>query len=494
MNERTTHAILAVIVLVFVLLGVLYAVETPAWQVPDEPAHYNYVRHVAEQGRLPVLRVGDYPAEYLEEIKARRFPAAMSVDPIRYEAHQPPLYYVVAALAYRALTPLGVPMPLGLRLLSVAIGAGALVVGYHGVRHAVPAEPLVALGAVAFAATLPMHVAMCAAVNNDVLVEFVLAAIALAVIRPMAAPWSLRRTVGLGVLVGLALLTKLQAAIGIGLVFVALYRDATGGRWRAVGAVLPHLGRLLLLLGVALLVASPWLVRNALVYGPGDPLALARHDQVVRGQLTTAEYLAQHGARALLSAFARTTFRSFWGQFGWMGVPMDERVYVALGVLSALVGVGLPMRLLRRRAPGDPSDGPVPGSAALLATWVGLSVLGYLWWNLTYVQHQGRYLFPAIIPLGVAFTLGWMGLTRARARTTLSVVGGTMAIAGAWGAAARDLPGLVLALLAAAGVGLSAARWVEARVPGASLAACYGAVGLLAVVALYRFVVPALGA
>jgi hypothetical protein len=26
---------------------------------------------------------------------------------------------------------------------------------------------------------------------------------------------------------------------------------------------------------------------------------------------------------------------------------------------------------------------------------------------MTFVQHQGRYLFPALIPIGLAFAIGW---------------------------------------------------------------------------------------
>ena len=72
----------------------------PAWQAPDEPAHYNYIRYLAETGRFPVLQMGDYPHDYLEEIKSRRFPPDLSIDPIRYEYHQPPLYYSLAAPVY----------------------------------------------------------------------------------------------------------------------------------------------------------------------------------------------------------------------------------------------------------------------------------------------------------------------------------------------------------------------------------------------------------
>ena len=36
-----------------------------------------------------------------------------------------------------------------------------------------------------------------------------------------------------------------------------------------------------------------------------------------------------------------------------------------------------------------------------------LTLGGYLYYNLTFVQHQGRYLFPALIPIGLAFAIGW---------------------------------------------------------------------------------------
>src|SRR5205085_11049290 len=79
----------------------LYALNTPAWQVPDEPAHFNYIRVLAEQAALPVLQAGDYNQAYLDDIKARKFPASMPIDSIRYESHQPPLYYAVEAPFYK---------------------------------------------------------------------------------------------------------------------------------------------------------------------------------------------------------------------------------------------------------------------------------------------------------------------------------------------------------------------------------------------------------
>ena len=45
--------------------------------------------------------------------------------------------------------------------------------------------------------------------------------------------------------------------------------------------------------------------------------------------------------------------------------------------------------------------------AIILVVWFILTVGGYLYYNVTFVQHQGRYLFPALIPIGLAFAIGW---------------------------------------------------------------------------------------
>ena len=61
------HILLIPIVLVYLIIGVLYAIYTPAWQAPDEPAHYNYIRQLAS-GRLPIIEADDYDQDYLMEV------------------------------------------------------------------------------------------------------------------------------------------------------------------------------------------------------------------------------------------------------------------------------------------------------------------------------------------------------------------------------------------------------------------------------------------
>ena len=62
------RAPLLLLLLAYFALATLYALFTPDWQAPDEPAHYNYVRYLAEEHRFPLLKPGDFPAAYLEEM------------------------------------------------------------------------------------------------------------------------------------------------------------------------------------------------------------------------------------------------------------------------------------------------------------------------------------------------------------------------------------------------------------------------------------------
>ncbi len=170
---RSRRIVLLVIVALYLVLGVLYAVRTPAWQAPDEPAHYNYVRFVATTGGFPVLQMGDYPHGYMEEIKSRKFPPDLSIDPIRYEFHQPPLYYALLAPIYAVVR--GALLPL--RLASVLLGLGVVLLAYAIARRIYPERAALALGTAAFVAFLPQHLATVSQVGNDVLAELLFAAV-----------------------------------------------------------------------------------------------------------------------------------------------------------------------------------------------------------------------------------------------------------------------------------------------------------------------------
>ncbi|MBI5054204.1 MAG: hypothetical protein HZB52_13210, partial [Chloroflexi bacterium] len=75
--------ILAFIIALYFLIGIQYAALTPAWQVPDEPAHYNFIKHIAQNGSLPELKKGDYDQNYLARLTGEKFPSDLSIDSVR---------------------------------------------------------------------------------------------------------------------------------------------------------------------------------------------------------------------------------------------------------------------------------------------------------------------------------------------------------------------------------------------------------------------------
>lgn len=426
-----TRIILLVILFFQLVLGVMYAVRTPRWQAPDEPAHFNYVRTLAETGAFPVLQQGDYDQQYLEKIKAAKFPPELAIDSIRYESHQPPLYYALAAPFYLAARAAGLDPVVVLRLLNVALALALSVMAYWIFRAVFPAQPLLRLAAVGLMATLPMHIAMSAAVNNDALAELVLAVILLLAARRLYGKLHWRRYVLLGGLAyALALLTKTTIYSSGALLIVgelgaqqiaAARQGASVRRWATLALrpqALLKAGRTIVpLFGLALLISLPWFVRNAMTYGVTDLFGWTRHDAVVAGQPTTAAWIARYGVRTVLFDFFAISFKSFWAQFGWMGVLVNDRIYVLLGVLTltAALGVALWLARLLRSPRAFPSE--ARWMWLLLGILVLLAAGAHVYYNLKYVQPQGRYLFPGLIGIaafGAAGLNEWLNARYAR--------------------------------------------------------------------------------
>ncbi len=406
------NILLAMIVLIEAASGTLYAIKTPAWEAPDEPAHFNYVRHIAETGTLPVLVNGDYNQAYLEKIKAAKFPPGMSIDSIRYEMYQPPLHYLAAVPVFLASRAAGLDPLLMLRLLSVAVGALILLLAYRVLLRVFPQNRFLALAAVALMATIPMNVALWAAAGADPLAELLLAALLLASMQRVQGELANRRFILFGgFLYGLALLTSTK----IYPAFVLLLATEIG-RLNSVkpfrmelfsAAGLRRIIRVLApLLLVALVVSGWWFLRNAVVYGGMDLLGWARHDSVVVGQPTTAEAVRLDGWRHVLSGLVVTTFKSFWAQFGWMGVLINDRIYVALFLLTAAALFGLLLWATRLVRSHREDIRKVEWNWLLLVLWLVVVLLSHAWYNLRFVQPQGRYLFPALIPIAAFLVVG----------------------------------------------------------------------------------------
>ena len=163
---------------------------------------------------------------------------------------------------------------------------------------------------------------------------------------------------------------------------------------------------------------------------------------------------------------------------------MNARSYQGLGIWSALTAVGFGLALAGRRGQG--SRGGSGRAIALVLTFSAtLSALGYLWWNVSFVQHQGRYLYPALIPLGLAAGIAWEHL--AYDRTAQGVAGLCLLVSIGLLATGQRF----FALLVAGAAGL---LWLNSRLsirfrwllPALASAGLAG----LALLSLFLFVIP----
>jgi len=397
---------LGVLVAVYLALASLYAVRTPDWQAPDEPAHYNYVRQIADEGRLPVIAPGDWQQEYQDRLKASRFAPELldRLDTIQYEDHQPPLYYLLLAPVY-ALS--GGDL-LALRLASALLGAGVVIGTWAALRAASPGQPTLALSGAGFVAFLPQHLSILASVNNDALAELIVALTLWAVVVYLRGTRRIHPAT-LGALAGVALITKTTIYFLAGIVVLAVLLRGRRERWSRQTVTM----HLVAVIAPALLIGGVWWGRNLYVYGGTDFTGLGRHDAVTVGQMRTDEYIEVvlgGSEQQYLENLLRTTFHSFWGQFGWMAVPLPGRVYRALEAITVGLLAGAAIYAWRGRSPRA-LDGPGRDVLIIFAAVIALVTAAFALYNLDFVQFQGRYLYPALVPLAFVVGAGLCGWT-----------------------------------------------------------------------------------
>jgi len=421
------------IVVIYLVIAVFFAIKTPPWQVPDEPAHYHYIAQLAQTGLIPMLQIGDWDSAYLEKIKAAKFAPSVITDQfnlIRYEDHQPPLYYLLQAPIYLLTNGSLIAM----RLFSAILGACVVIVAFAVILTLFPAQPYLALGTAIFVALLPQHVAMLAGLENDSLAELLIGLTLWACLLYLgnypSSPVADKDNIAtksfhpgwIGLLLGLALFTKVTAYLLVGIVGLALVLRTVRNR-----PSLSHFIRESLWIGVpALFFGGIWWLHNIQMYGFPDFLGLGRHNLVVVGQLRMSDYINQYGLSSVISNGLQTTFHSFWGQFGWMGVLLPGWIYTVALIITILAVVGTGIWLFRfRSALSGSINAPRRNGVLLLAVLGLLAIAEIIYYNLSFVQFQGRYLYPGLIAIAFFFVVGavgWVSLLRMRGAHWLILV------------------------------------------------------------------------
>ncbi|OQY90071.1 MAG: hypothetical protein B6D41_09990 [Chloroflexi bacterium UTCFX4] len=405
-SERAIYFLVAL----FVILGALYSITTPLFEAGDELWHYPYVQWLAHGNGLPVQ---DPAQKQLWE----------------QEGGQPPLYYATnAALTFwidtrdlserlwrNPYAKIGVPLAFGnknmivhtaaenfpwrgttlavhlIRFISVLFSAGTVFLTYKIAREIM--SPLVltrrgaegevlAIFAASFVAFNPMFLFISASVNNDSLAALLAtAAIFLCVQLVTRGATNLRAFV-LGIIVGLAILTKVSN-LALGIVGMSVLAYCA---WKQKSVRRLLVSSLLFLLPIFVLDAW-WFARNYFLYG--DVTAFNVWLQIAGGR-------PPQTLLGLLNEFQG--FRiSFWGNFGGVNIIAPEWVYTALDLFSLLALIGIIIGALRRT---------LPALWWIPALQVAVVFIALIRWTLLTYASQGRLMFPAIASISILFALG----------------------------------------------------------------------------------------
>jgi hypothetical protein len=440
MNRLRAHTGLVVILVVFWALGALYQQATPLLETPDEPSHFSVVKYVADHWRLPPAR--PTPPD------SSPVPVILPGPPVYYA---PPLYYILAAPLIADLDTDGfaeavIPNPnwargwaptpgrspqnkhiyvhtadqrppyagwaaamKRLRVFSLLLG-GVTIAGVYTLAHQTnkltnqPSSPLPATALVAFN---PAFIFVTIGVTNDALLfalstwAFVLM---IQLVKPHSPPLTARLSLLLGVVLGLAALTKQSALAFSPLAVLVIVWSARSdlGPWHTA------LKRLLLCAVPIVLLAGWWYAHNTLGYG--DPLGFQPHQTPAGEWQPPLSLLVRQLGQAL---------KGYWGAFGWGLILVDPIIYVFAALLVLGGGLGWLRQLTADRRSFELSLRTKPLTASpripnteypiltILTLGVLLNLTGLILWLWRTSAPYGRLLFPTLGPLAVLLVMGW---------------------------------------------------------------------------------------
>lgn len=441
------------------MLGMGYSTLTPIFENSDETLHYPYVKHLADGLGLPVAapgqlwqQEGTQPPLYYAIVAATTFwintdnlPQHLQLNPhwlftevraLINDNQNRVLHGPMDAFPYRRAA---LAIHIG-RWWSLFFGAVTVLCTYLICRQLFPKSLALAATATALTALTPQFIRVSATVSNDSL-SAALAALtvllalkftepqqqALALGRRTAIKFGRKHALLLGLLAGLALLTKLSSLTAFVLVAFILF-------WRLL-----FLGEMqrrpwqkllgwLLLAGAVVLLLNGWILwRNYRLYG--EWLATETHLNLAgRGTLSMPQIWA---LRAEIQ-------RAYWATFGWGQIRPPEWTFALLRWFVSIGLLGLLLSLVAKLVQGH-KNRPLPLNLQnitiehiiLLLFWAALNLALYGRWIMEVgsVSHT-RLIFPAITAISLLLALGWHALIPPRQEWWLSgaVTAGLLAL------------------------------------------------------------------
>ena len=356
----------------------------------DANWNWEYVEHLQDSWALPVPHDG-------------------------WSFAQPPLFFYASAAVARVMDAPKRDVVVAIRTASSVAGLLAIAAAVFLVARAAPEDRrrwLLAAGLLLF---LPMHIYVSAMLTQEILVSSLVSLALVGVALQLADPPPMRRAVwsaaGLGLVAGLALLTKLSGALAVAAVCATWTLDGLRRREPARGLACA------LAFGAAACVVGGWpYVRNLVEFGYLYPYDLQVHavmHTMPPGERALVDYLRVPLATftmpfalhpQLIHSVWGTTFTTIWYDGHRVVLPRWDQDIMRLGsamlLLALLPTAAFAVGLWRglRRAFARP--GGIDTLFLLLVVFTVAGYTAFTWRNPWYATLKGSYLLGLLVPFG----------------------------------------------------------------------------------------------
>lgn len=349
----------------FLLLTFFYLFKVPLGQTPDEPAHLNYIKHLAIFGTLP-----DYNFSGV--------------------AHHPPFYYLVLTPVFLLFKNIYI-----LRFFSIVFSLLNLLVIKKIVEVIIPpgkSKRDLSLGTAIFCSLIPMYNFMAIGVNNDSL-AYLLGSLLI-----YYSVLSLNR------------FFRGKECLSWSLVFIAAIFTKII-LWPAVfisGLTILFTQKkqkyfILLVFILSLVGLGFWFYRNVSLYGQWDILGWE--------ELKKVEYMLL-GNRLIYDnprLWLVILFHSFWGIFGWFSIYLPLVVYSLLRKVTFLLILPFVLFLIDFFITSEKKE---KLSLLFFFSFFVLTFVALVKDNLTFFHPQGRYLFSMLSVIGFYYTVSLFQISK----------------------------------------------------------------------------------
>jgi 4-amino-4-deoxy-L-arabinose transferase-like glycosyltransferase len=410
------HTLFTAILIGYLALAIGFSIANPIYESTDELHHFRYIRYIQQYQALPEQRF----------------------DQPRIQAHHPPLYYVIAAIASSWIAPdhdalyepihnpyygyryweinndnknqylhgldeqwpyQGIVLMVHVaRWVNVILGALMVWVTYRIGLTVLRADGEtsrrvdkgIAAGAAAIVAFNPQFLFMSGAVNNDVIAGLFGSIVLWQGVHIIRHGLTARRAWGIGIAFSLALMAKFNLAFALPLIELALLMAVWPKRdWRS------FVKANIILIGCAAVIAGWWFVRNYQLYG--EPTGVQRMNELWGGRDPKESFW-------LAVSEIPYAWSSLWGRFGYGQIPLPDAIYAGALMVSSIGLVGLIIAFVRRSF--DRAQVKRISLVIFSALWFAATLFGYMLSSTA--GPMGRFYFPGLSAFGVLLAMGLM--------------------------------------------------------------------------------------